>query len=187
MGVPLYRQEKVWDDRGLILPRNMMANWCIKLSQYYLGPIYELMLKKLKEENEILHADETTMQCNKESGRKASNNSYMWVLASGETEKKKGVIFKYSQSRSGDVAQKLLQGYRNILVTDGYSGYNGLEEDVERAECWAHTRRYFYESVPLDSNKKMITTADGYTGVKYIDELFKIEKEIAELKIEEKC
>ena len=110
----------------------------------------------------------------------------MWVLASGETEKKKGVIFKYSQSRSGDVAQKLLQGYRNILVTDGYSGYNGLEEDVERAECWAHTRRYFYESVPLDSNKKMITTADGYTGVKYIDELFKIEKEIAELKIEEK-
>ena len=186
MGVPLYRQEKVWDDRGLILPRNMMANWCIKLSQYYLEPIYELMLNKLKEESELLHCDETTMQCNKEPGRKSSSNSYMWVLISGELEKKKGVIFKYSQSRSAETAQKFLEGYKNILVTDGYSGYNILEKDVIHAECWAHARRYFYESVPLDNNKQMITTADGYTGVKYIDELFKIEKEISEFNIEEK-
>ena len=61
MGVPLYRQEKVWDDRGLVLPRNMMANWCIKLSEYYFEPIYNLMLKKMKEQNELLHGDETTM------------------------------------------------------------------------------------------------------------------------------
>ena len=32
----------------------------------------------------------------------------------------------------------------------------------------------------------MITTSDGYVGVKYIDELFKIEEEIAELNIAEK-
>ena len=144
------------------------------------------MLKKLKEESELLHCDETTMQCNKEPGRKASSNSYMWVLTSGELEKKKGVIFKYSQSRSAETAQKFLEGYKNILVTDGYAGYNILEKDVNHAECWAHARRYFYESVPLDSNKQMIKTADGYTGVEYIDELFKVEKEIAELKIEEK-
>ena len=186
MGVPLYRQEKVWDDRGLVLPRNMMANWCIKIVQYYLEPIYELMLKKIKDESELLHCDETTMQCNKEPGRKATSNSYMWVLASGELEKKKGVIFKYSQSRSAETAQKFLQGYKNILVTDGYAGYNMLEEEVNHAECWAHTRRYFYDSVPLDNNKKMITTAAGYAGVEYIDELFKVEREIEELTPEEK-
>ena len=186
MGVPLYRQEKVWDDRGLVLPRNMMANWCIKIVQYYLEPIYELMLKKIKDESELLHCDETTMQCNKEPGRKASNNSYMWVLTTGELENKKGVIFKYSQSRSAETAQKFLQGYKNILVTDGYAGYNMLEEEVNHAECWAHTRRYFYDSVPLDNNKKMITTAAGYAGVEYIDELFKVEREIEELTPEEK-
>ena len=186
MGVPLYRQEKVWDDRGLILPRSMTSNWCIKLSQYYFEPIYELMLKKIKEESEVLHADETTIQCNKEKGKKASSNSYMWILASGELEKKKGVIFKYSKSRSSEVAKNLLKGYKNILVTDGYSGYNILEKDVNRAECWAHTRRYFYESVPLDAHKKMIQTAAGYLGVKYIDELFEIEREIENLSVEEK-
>lgn len=186
MGVPLYRQEKAWDDRGLILPRSMTANWCIKLSQYYFEPLYELMLKKLKEENDLLHADETTMQCNKEHGRKASSNSYMWILTSGELEKKKGVIFKYSESRSSKVAEKLLKGYKNILVTDGYPGYNILEKDVNRAECWAHARRYFYESVPLDENKKMIQTSAGYQGVEYIDELFTVEREIETLSVEEK-
>ena len=141
MGVPLYRQEKVWDDRGLVLPRNMMANWCIKLSEYYFEPLYEMMLNQMKRESELLHCDETTMQCNKELERKASSNSYMWVIASGETEKKKGVIFHYSKSRSEKVAQELLKDYSKILITDGYAGYNILENQLTHAECWAHARR----------------------------------------------
>ena len=76
------------------------------------------MLKKIKEQSELLHVDETTMQCNKEPGRKASSNSYMWVLATGELEEKKGVIFKYSQSRSSEVAKAILDGYNKILITD---------------------------------------------------------------------
>ncbi len=186
MGVPLYRQEKVWDDRGLVLPRNMMANWCIKLCEYYLEPIYNLMLQKIKKNNKLLHCDETTMQCNKEPGKKASSNSYMWVLTSGELEKEKGVIFKYSKSRSSEVAKSLLSNFKEILVTDGYDGYNILDEQLNHAECWAHARRYFYESVPLDENKKMVTSSDGYTGIEYIDKLFTVEKEIANLSIEEK-
>ena len=185
MGVPLYRQEKSWDDKGLVLPRSMTSNWCIKLSEYYFEPIYNLMLKKLKEKSELLHCDETTMQCNKEPGRKASTNSYMWVLASGELEKEKGVIFSYSESRSGETAQKFIKDFKGILVTDGYPGYNNLD-NINRAECWAHTRRYFYESVPLDEHKKMIETSAGYLGVKYIDELFKVEREIENLSPAEK-
>ena len=59
MGVPLYRQEKSWDDKGLVLPRSMTSNWCIKLSEYYLEPIYNLMLKKIKENSQLLHSDES--------------------------------------------------------------------------------------------------------------------------------
>lgn len=185
MGVPLYRQEKGWDDKGLVLPRYMTSNWCIKLSQYYFEPIYELLLKRIKEENTVMHGDETTIQCNKEKGRNATSNSYMWLLASGELEKKKGVIFKYSKSRAGKVAQDLYKNYEGILVTDGYAGYNNLER-INRAECWAHARRYFYDSVPLDEHKKMIQSSDGFAGVKYIDELFAIEQEIANLSEDEK-
>lgn len=186
MGVPLYRQEKVWDDRGLVLPRNVSANWCIKISEYYLEPICEAMKNIIKVKSQVLHCDETTMQCNKEPGKKASSNSYMWVLATGKEEKRKAVIYKYSKSRSSEISQEVLKRYTGILVTDGYAGYNILDEQLNRAECWAHARRYFYESVPLDENKKMITNSDGYIGVKYIDELFEIEREIAELNNEEK-
>ena len=179
MGTPLYRQEKMWDDLGLVLPRNMMANWCIKINEYYLEPLYELMLKRIKEKSKILHCDETTLQVNKEEGKKATSNSYMWVITSGELEEVKGVIFSYSKSRSGEYAKELLNGYKNILVTDGYAGYNKVEKDVTHAKCWAHARRYFYDSVPV-INKKLDTSATGYEGVTIIDELFKEEKEIDE-------
>ena len=185
MGVPLYRQEKIWDDRGLVLPRSMMSNWCIKLTDYYFTDLYKLMLRKIKSNSQVLHCDETTMQCNKEVGRKATSNSYMWVLSSGELEKEKGVIFSYNSSRSAEIAKKLLNDYKGILVTDGYSSYNNIE-NVKHAECWAHCRRKFYESIPLDSNKKMDTSCDGYKGVKFCDKLFEIENEIDDLSVDEK-
>ena len=185
LGVPLYRQEKMWDDKGLVLPRNMMANWNIKISEYYFSHIYNLMHKKIKEESELLHSDETTMQCNKEEGRKASSNSYMWVLHSGELEKNKGVIFKYSPSRSEKTAQEFLKGYKGILVTDGYVAYNNIE-DITHAECWAHARRYFLESIPLDDKGKPNTSAYGYIGVTYCNKLFEIEREIEKLDIDAK-
>ena len=185
MGVPLYRQEKVWDDRGLVLPRNMMANWNIKITKYYLENLYNLMLKQLKENCELLHCDETTIQCNKEKGRKASTNSYMWVLCSGEQEHKKGVVFKYDPSRSSEIAKNFLNGYTGILVTDGYVAYNEIE-GITHAECWAHCRRYFYESVPLDEHKQMDTSCEAYKGVEFCNELFKIEEEIAELNNEQR-
>ncbi len=185
LGVPLYRQEKMWDGRGLVLPRNMMANWCIKINEYYLEKLWLLMQKKMKSNCELLHTDETTIQVNKEPGRNPSSKSYMWVMRTGDLEKSKGVIFKYSSSRSAKTAQELLESFKGILVTDGYAGYNDIK-DVTHAECWAHARRYFYESVPLLSNKKMDTSTDGYVGVTYCDKLFKIEEKIAELSVQEK-
>ena len=185
LGVPLYRQEKMWDDKGLVLPRNMMANWNIKISEYYFIHIYNLIHKKMKEGSELLHSDETTMQCNKEEGRKASSNSYMWVLRSGGLEKRKGIIFKYSPSRSEKTAKEFLKGYKGILVTDGYAAYNNIE-DITHAECWAHARRYFLESIPLDDNRKPNINAYGNIGVDYCNKLFEIEREIEKLDIDEK-
>ncbi len=188
MGVPLYRQEKVWEDRGLVLPRNMMANWCIKLSEYYLENLCDLMFDKMKSENQVAHGDETRIQCNKEEGRSPSSESFMWVACSGVLEEHRGVYFKYDQSRSGKIAEELWKGYHGILETDGYAGYNNIP-DVTHAECWAHVRRYFLDSMPAEERKKNPTVAPsslGFKGVNYCNELFEIERQIAELKPEEK-
>ena len=70
----------------------------------------------------------------------------MWLLASGELEKTKGVIFKYAPSRSGKVAEEIIDGYKGILVTDGYAVYKNIV-DIQHAECWSHCRSYpnFYK------------------------------------------
>ena len=52
--------------------------------------------------------------------------------------------------------------------------------------CWAHCRRYFIESIPLDQSGKEIPGSKGAKGRKYINLLFKLEKEIEEFSFEEK-
>ena len=185
LGVPFYRQEKMWDDKGLVLPRNMMANWSIKIDEYYFRRLCELQYKIMKKESELLHYDETTMQCNKEPGRKASSNSYMWVARTGELEKKQGIYYMYSKSRSEETAKEFIKGYTGIIETDGYAGYNNIE-GVIHAKCWAHARRYFYQSIPLDENKQLKTDTYGYIGLTYCNKLFKIEEKIANLSVAEK-
>jgi len=86
----------------------------------------------------------------------------MWVMSTGELEKAKGVVFNYAPSRSAKTAQEFLKEFKGIMVTDGYVGYNEVSDVTTHAECWAHMRRYFYESVPLLSDKKMDTAATGY-------------------------
>ena len=182
MGVPFYRQEKVWDDIGLVLPRNMMAKWAIKITEYYLQYLYKLMFKKLKEESKIGHSDETTIQCNKEKGRNANSKSYMWVFVSGVQEEHQGVIFKYAPSRSGETAQNFLRGFKGTLITDGYEAYKNINGLTAHAECWAHARRKFYESVPI-KDKELDKEAIGYPGVDYCNKLFEVERQITEQKM----
>ena len=138
----------------------------------------------MKTSCELLHIDETTTQVNKEPGRNAHTNSYMWTMASGDLEKIKGVVYQYNQSRSAETAEKFIEGFKGIIVTDGYSGYNNVP-DVTHAECWSHCRRYFTESIPVH-NSKEDTSSLGYKGQVYCNKLFEIEREIAGFSVPKK-
>lgn len=184
MGMPLNRQERDWHRLGLILPRSNMAHWVIRCSQEWLTPIYDRIHSQLIK-CECLHMDETRIQCNKEEGRKASSNSFMWVIRSGAYENITASYFYYSPSRSGRIAQKLLEGFHGYLTTDAYAGYNKVD-DIKRNLCWAHVRRYFIESIPLDSKGKEIPDSKGAEGREFINLLFKLEKEMEELPFEDK-
>lgn len=49
-----------------------------------------------------------------------------------------------------------------------------------------HARRYFIESIPLDSKGKEIPGSKGAKGREYINLLFKVEDEIKDLPYDEK-
>ena len=184
MGIPLNRQESDFYRMGLILPRSNMAHWIIRCTDMYLLPIYELIHEELLK-CDILHMDETRIQVNKEEGKKASSQSWMWVIQSGAHESIKATFFHYSCTRGSSVPQKLLNGFTGYLITDAYIGYEKVE-NIKRSLCWAHCRRYFVESIPLDTNGKEIPGSKGAEGREYINLLFKLEDEMKDLPDEER-
>ena len=69
----------------------------IRCSQDWLEPIYWRIHEKLLE-CELLHMDETRIQCNKEDGKLPSIDSFMWVMRSAASEKLQAAFFHYSRS-----------------------------------------------------------------------------------------
>lgn len=184
MGLPFNRQEQDWFRIGLVLPRADMANWVIRCSEEWLESIYQRIHEYLLT-CEVMHMDETRIQCNKEEGKKASSDSFMWVMRSAASEKIQAAYFYYSRSRSTEVAKSLLGEYAGYLITDAYAGYNHAGS-YNRCLCWSHCRRYYIDSIPLDNNGKEIPGSKGAEGRAYIDLLFKVEREIEYLSFEEK-
>lgn len=184
MGLPLNRLETDWFQLGFVISKSTMANWVIRCSEEWLTPIYNRIREEILK-GAVLHMDETTIQCNKEPGKKPSSNSYMWVMCSGAEEQNQGLYFHYTRTRHGDHAKRLLAGYENYYVTDAYAGYNKVDNS-KRALCFAHLRRYYIEAIPLDNRGKEILGSKAAEGREYCNLLFKIESEIADLSPEER-
>ena len=120
--LPLYRQEQMWKRLGVELKRNTMANWVIQTAETYLKPFSDAFLRELLKQAAI-HADETVVQVNKEPGRDATAESRIWAYASTKRAERQIRYFRYEQSRKGACAEKVLGGYKGVVISDGYSGY----------------------------------------------------------------
>lgn len=120
-------------------------------------------------------ADETPYQVLKEENRRAESKSYMWVFRSGEDGTDPLILYKYSPSRAGDIADEFLEDYEGYVMCDGYSGYNKLKK-AKRTTCWSHIRRYLLDAIP--KGKKMDYTHPAVQGVMYVDKLFEQERKI---------
>ena len=180
--VPLYRQEKIYEDNNIFINRTSMANWIIKAYDSYLQPVYSRMKEELLK-SDIIHADETTVRCSEEcKGQKRSKN-YMWVYQTCEnSDAHKVVLYEYQRDRRANHPEEFLDGYHGTVVCDGYSGYHNLES-VNIAGCWVHAKRKYAEYVKMLGDKARGTLA--YEGMNRISNLFHIEHKIKDLPAEE--
>ena len=136
-GMPLYRQEKGFENLGIDISRQNMASWVIKGSSTWLNPLFKRMKIYLLKED-IIHADETTLNVLDEKDNK---KNYMWLYASGDRSSKRIILYDYQKSRASRHAKNFLKGYTGYLQTDGYAAYGGLSE-VHHMACMAHYPRY---------------------------------------------
>jgi transposase len=172
--LPFYRQEQQFKRYGVELTRATMSTWAIRIATV-LEPLLELLRLYILS-GPLINLDETTIQVLDEPGRNASSKSYFWV-ANGGPSKKPAILFRYDQSRGSAVAKDLLEDYDGFVQTDGYAGYNFLNDHLKMTHfvCWAHVRRKFNDVIKTtgssDRGKGLAAEA-----MYIIRELYKIEK-----------
>lgn len=174
--LPFYRQEQQFKRYGVELTRATMSTWAIRIATI-LEPLLEL-LRLYVLSGPLINLDETTIQVLDEPGRKASSKSYFWV-ARGGPSKNPAILFRYDQSRGAAVAKDLLENYEGFVQTDGYAGYNFLNDHPKMTHftCWAHVRRKFNDVIKASGSTdrgKGLSAEAMYM----IRELYKIEREV---------
>lgn len=175
--LPLYRQEKQFSRIGVDLCRATMANWLIRVADQC-SPLLSLMRQEIRS-GPLVNVDETTLQVLNEPNRANTTKSYAWIFCGGG-EENPVVVFKYHPTRAGRVARDFLAGYKGYVQSDGYSGYDKLEniDGITLCGCWAHARRKFVEVAKADkSTKKPDRERACDIALAYIGKLYKIEHE----------
>jgi len=183
-GIPLYRQESVYERMGISLCRQTMARGCAAAYEV-LKPLHT-HLEKLMPQARVLNMDETPVRVLHDAeGNKKSGTAYMWVRRFTvehlqkdiESPQKLNVIlYDYGEHRNSKTATELLQGFKNTLMTDGYSSYNEPTKAVGalHAACFAHVRRKFMELLKVDPHNPY-----GKEILSFIQQLYMIERSVA--------
>jgi len=182
-GLPLYRQEKQWEQLGVEISRQTMANWMIQSSERWLRPLYERMREHLLK-RDIAHVDETTLQVLNEPGRPAESKSYMWLYRTGR-EGPPIILYDYQTTRASKHPERFLKGFKGYLCTDAYQGYNNLP-GITNVFCWAHARRKFDEALKAMPKNLAGTPCAAQEGLDFCNKLFAIERELHDVTSEER-
>lgn len=168
--LPLYRQEKMFNNVGLDVTRVNLSNWTIAGCNA-LEPLYKLMERDALSED-ILHMDETTLTVL--DNPKSVN--YIWGIFTGEHSYKNIKLYYYNQSREYQNATNLLNGFKGYIQSDGYKAYQKVPNTIN-VGCMAHARRRFTEIVKASAKQSLHGTYAAQ-ALLYIDELYSIEHKI---------
>jgi transposase len=175
LGMPYYRQEKLFRQSHVPVNRTTMANLMNTCADRCVA-LWLLLKEELLGQSSI-HGDETTIQVLKEPQREAQTKSYMWLYCSAAHATRQVILFDYQETRAGCHPRDFLAGFTGYLQTDGYSGYE-VVENVTRVGCMAHMRRKFVEALdPIPEEKRPQALVSQVIG--QIALLYRIEEKFA--------
>jgi len=133
---------------GFDLHKSTLNNMKVRVGRYYSETRQKIFENIVQ--GQLVHADETRANVKGKTG-------FVWVLTN-MTE----VFYTLADSREGDMVQKLLAGFKGVLVSDFYSAYDAIGCPQQR--CLIHLLRDLNDEVlvnPFDDQLKHIVTAFG--------------------------
>ncbi|QCI86294.1 IS66 family transposase [Vagococcus zengguangii] len=178
LSLPLYRQEKEWQNYGLLVSRKTLANWLIRASEEWLQPIYERLRQYLIKEP-VIHADETPYQIlNRSDGKPSTSQARIWLFQAVQESQYPITYYHSSLTRSREnIIEVLSEEFEGYCHCDGYVAYQNIP-GLTVVGCWAHMRRKFVDA----SGDK----GQAAIGVAYCNQLFALERRFENLSTAER-
>lgn len=141
--LPLYRQAERFRREGIVLSDSTLGGWVRQVADL-VTPLHAALAAEARSSG-YLQADETPIPVQDENKKGTTHQGWMWLYHAPEAGL---VIMDYQPGRGRDGPRAWLEGFEGTLQTDGYGGYNGIEngKNITRVACWAHARRYFFEA-----------------------------------------
>jgi transposase len=145
--LPLYRQAQIYAREGVELERSTMAQWvgsCFRL----VDPLIEALARYVMAAGKV-HADDTPVPV-LDPGRGKTKTGRLWTYVRDDrpagSDHAPAVLFRYSPDRRGEHPRVHLVPFGGVLQADAYAGFGHLYgERIQKAACWAHARRAFYD------------------------------------------
>jgi transposase len=172
--LPLYRLEDIFERQGFEISRATQSIWCGDVADL-VEPLYELMAERVRQSH-VVATDDTIMPMLSVGKTKSAR---MWVYVGDETNPYN--IFDFTLNRGRDGPKYFLRDYEQVLLADGYGGYDGIVAGnaITRAGCWAHARRKF-----VDAEK--VAPEIAREAVDLIGDLFRVERQAKDLSVEQR-
>ncbi len=149
--LPLFRQHKRFERKGVSIPYNTFIDWTGKAIDK-IDVLGDALLKEIMA-SPYIHVDETGLPVllGKESSKsKKMHSGYLWGYHSSI---KNLVYFDYQPGRGEKHTIGILRNFHGIIQTDGWHVYEGVaakQKDITQICCMAHARRKFVDAMPYD-------------------------------------
>ena len=172
--LPLYRLEDIFERQGFEISRATQSIWCGDIADL-VEPLYELMAEQVRQSH-VVATDDTIMPMQSVGKTKSAR---MWVYVGDQGNPYN--VFDFTLNRGRDGPKYFLQGYQNVLLADGYGGYDGVVagNQITRAGCWAHARRKI-----IDAEK--VAPEIAREAVALIGALFRVESQAKDFSVEQR-
>jgi transposase len=174
--LPLYRQLQRFKRENIPIASSTLDGW-VRQGLERLEILYGWLVKDTCGKG-YLQADETTIKVLDSTKKKDTHLGYYWVYHNPVDGT---VLFDYQKGRNQEAPQKILEGFKGYLQTDGYIGYDPYAAlpGVTHLCCWAHARRKFFEAQENDR-------ARAELALVFIGKLYEIEAHCRENKLNPK-
>jgi transposase len=172
--LPLYRLENIFERQGFEISRATQSIWCGDVADL-VEPLYELMAERVRQSH-VVATDDTIMPMLSVGKTKSAR---MWVYVGDEAHAYN--IFDFTLNRGRDGPKYFLGDYQQVLLADGYGGYDGVVAGnaITRAGCWSHSRRKF-----VDAEK--VAPEIAREAVDLIGALFRVERQAKDFSVEQR-